>query len=75
MFAHPKHVKLPRRGPLFDVPHASRILFRIACGVCVAAGTSTVLAISTGAAAAQAPRMVTVTAFSPRTVVVTNLRS
>jgi hypothetical protein len=75
MFAHPTHVRLARRGPLDDVPHASRILFRIACGVCVAAGTSTVLAISTGAAAAQAPGAVAVTSVSPRSVIVTNLRS
>jgi parallel beta-helix repeat protein len=75
MFAHPTRVKFPRGGPLFDVPHASRILFRVACGVCVAAGTSTVLAISTGAAAAQAPGTVARTSVTPRSAVVTNLRS
>ena len=63
------------REPLAEAPFVSRILIRIAGAACIAAYTSTAVAISTPAAAAQTPGRSTFTSASLSPIVVTNLSS
>jgi hypothetical protein len=75
MLALATHSRFRRKGLPSDGHFASRIPFRIAGAVCVAACASTAVAVSTPAAAAQALGTFTSAPASSRSIVVKNLRS